>query len=61
MNPPTADLRVATWNIHKGVRGLGPRRRLEIHDMVHAVEQFDADIVCLLSNSHRISNIAMHK
>jgi endonuclease/exonuclease/phosphatase family metal-dependent hydrolase len=40
-------LRVATWNIHKGVRGLGPRRRLEIHDMVHAVEQFDADIVCL--------------
>jgi endonuclease/exonuclease/phosphatase family metal-dependent hydrolase len=47
MNPPTADLRVATWNIHKGVRGLGPRRRLEIHDMVHAVEQFDADIVCL--------------
>ncbi len=40
-------LRVATWNIHKGVRGLGPNRRLEIHDMVHAVEQFDADIVCL--------------
>jgi endonuclease/exonuclease/phosphatase family metal-dependent hydrolase len=40
-------LRVATWNIHKGVRGLGPNRRLEIHDMVHAVEQFDADIICL--------------
>jgi endonuclease/exonuclease/phosphatase family metal-dependent hydrolase len=44
---PLANLRVATWNIHKGVRGLGPGRRLEIHDMVHAVEQFDADIVCL--------------
>ena len=40
-------LRVATWNIHKGVRGLGMRRTLEIHDMVHAVEQFDADIICL--------------
>ncbi|MGA8515588.1 MAG: endonuclease/exonuclease/phosphatase family protein [Burkholderiaceae bacterium] len=40
-------LRVATWNIHKGVRGMGPNRRLEIHDMVHAVEQFDADIICL--------------
>jgi endonuclease/exonuclease/phosphatase family metal-dependent hydrolase len=47
MKPAENTLRVATWNIHKGVRGLGPRRRLEIHDMVHAVEQFDADIVCL--------------
>ena len=47
MKPNPADLRVATWNIHKGVRGLGPGRRLEIHDMVHAVEQFDADIICL--------------
>ena len=40
-------LRVATYNIHKGVQGLGPTRRLEIHNLVHAVEQFDADIVCL--------------
>ncbi|MCU0943389.1 MAG: endonuclease/exonuclease/phosphatase family protein [Hydrogenophaga sp.] len=40
-------LRVATYNIHKGVQGLGPARRLEIHNLVHAVEQFDADIVCL--------------
>jgi endonuclease/exonuclease/phosphatase family metal-dependent hydrolase len=40
-------LRVATWNIHKGVRGFGPRRRLEIHDMLHAVETFDADLICL--------------
>jgi endonuclease/exonuclease/phosphatase family metal-dependent hydrolase len=47
MTTPHTTLRVATWNIHKGVRGLGPRRRLEIHDMVHAVEQFDADIICL--------------
>jgi len=39
--------RVATWNIHKGVRGVGPARRLEIHDIGHGVEQLDADVVCL--------------
>jgi endonuclease/exonuclease/phosphatase family metal-dependent hydrolase len=38
---------VATYNIHKGVQGIGPRRRLEIHNLGHAVEQLDADIVCL--------------
>lgn len=42
-----ATLRVATYNIHKGVLGLGPRRRLEIHNLSLAVEQLDADIVCL--------------
>ena len=40
-------VRVATYNIHKGVQGLGPARRLEIHNIGHAVEQLDADIVCL--------------
>jgi endonuclease/exonuclease/phosphatase family metal-dependent hydrolase len=40
-------LRVATYNIHKGVQGLGPARRLEIHNIGHAVEQLDADVVCL--------------
>jgi len=40
-------LRVATYNIHKGVQGFGPQRRLEIHNLGHAVEQLDADIVCL--------------
>ena len=40
-------LRIATYNIHKGVQGLGPARRLEIHNLGHAVEQLDADIVCL--------------
>ena len=39
--------KIATYNIHKGVQGLGPARRLEIHNLGHAVEQFDADIVCL--------------
>lgn len=40
-------LRVATYNIHKGVQGIGPARRLEIHNLGLAVEQFDADLVCL--------------
>ena len=40
-------VRVATYNIHKGVQGVGPARRLEIHNLGHAVEQLDADIVCL--------------
>ena len=40
-------LRVATYNIHKGVRGLGPRKRLEIHNLGLAVQAFDADIVFL--------------
>ena len=39
--------RVATYNIHKGVQGLGPARRLEIHNLGLAVEQFDADLICL--------------
>jgi endonuclease/exonuclease/phosphatase family metal-dependent hydrolase len=40
-------LRVATYNIHKGVRGMGPRKRLEIHNLGLAVESFDADLVFL--------------
>jgi endonuclease/exonuclease/phosphatase family metal-dependent hydrolase len=44
---PMNTLRVATYNIHKGVQGVGLRRRLEIHNLGHAVEQLDADIVCL--------------
>ncbi|MBG9388144.1 endonuclease/exonuclease/phosphatase family protein [Caenimonas aquaedulcis] len=39
--------RIATYNIHKGVQGMGPVRRLEIHNIGHAVEQLDADVVCL--------------
>jgi len=49
--PPTTmgtrHLRVATYNIHKGVRGMGPAKRLEIHNLGLAVEALDADIVCL--------------
>ena len=45
-------LRVATYNIHKGVQGVGPVRRLEIHNLGHAVEQLDADLVCLQEVRH---------
>jgi endonuclease/exonuclease/phosphatase family metal-dependent hydrolase len=45
--PSGSNLRVATYNIHKGVQGIGPTRRLEIHNLGHAIEQLDADIVCL--------------
>ncbi|WP_084151286.1 endonuclease/exonuclease/phosphatase family protein [Azohydromonas australica] len=43
----TALLRVATYNIHKGVRGIGPRKRLEIHNLGLGVEALDADMVFL--------------
>lgn len=47
MTSPPESLRIATYNIHKGVQGIGPGRRLEIHNLGHAVEQLDADIICL--------------
>jgi endonuclease/exonuclease/phosphatase family metal-dependent hydrolase len=40
-------LRVATYNIHKGVRGLGLGRRLEIHHLARAVAEMQADLVFL--------------
>ena len=40
-------MRVATYNIHKGVRGMGLRKRLEIHNLGLAVEALDADLVFL--------------
>ena len=40
-------LRVATYNIHKGVRGMGPNRRLEIHNLGLGIESLDADLVFL--------------
>jgi endonuclease/exonuclease/phosphatase family metal-dependent hydrolase len=48
-------LRVATYNIHKGVRGVGPRKRLEIHNLVLGIEALDADMVFLqeVRQSHR--------
>ena len=40
-------LRVATYNIHKGVQGMGPMSRLEFHNLLQAFRQLDADVVCL--------------
>ncbi|GAB4212820.1 MAG: endonuclease/exonuclease/phosphatase family protein [Rhodoferax sp.] len=40
-------LRVVSYNIHKGVQGLGPLRRLEIQNLAQAVRDLQADIVCL--------------
>ena len=55
-------LRVATYNIHKGVRGVGPRKRLEIHNLGLGVEALDADLVFLqevrLSNSRDARHFA---
>lgn len=45
-------IRVATYNIHKGVQGFGPLKRLEIHNLGHAIEQLDADLVCLQEVRH---------
>lgn len=40
-------LRVATYNIHKGVRGVGPRKRLEIHNLELGIAALDADLIFL--------------
>jgi endonuclease/exonuclease/phosphatase family metal-dependent hydrolase len=45
-------LRVATYNIHKGVRGVGPARRLEIHNLVRGVSQLGADLIFLQEVRH---------
>ena len=47
LQPDLGTLRVATYNIHKGVRGVGPRKRLEIHNLGLGVEALDADLVFL--------------
>ena len=44
---PAHTLRVATYNIHKGVRGVGPGKRLEIHNLGLGIEALDADLVFL--------------
>ena len=45
-------LRVATYNIHKGVRGVGVRKRLEIHNLGLGVEALDADLIFLQEVRH---------
>lgn len=50
--PSENQLRLVTYNIHKGVQGVGPLSRLEIHNLRNAIEQFSADIVCLQEVRH---------
>src|ERR1700757_5017690 len=45
--PAGTGLPVATYNIPKGVRGMGAAKRLEIHNLVLGVEALDADLVFL--------------
>jgi endonuclease/exonuclease/phosphatase family metal-dependent hydrolase len=52
MTGTTQMIRVVTYNIHKGVRGVGPNRRLEIHNLALAVQALDADVVCLQEVRH---------
>ncbi|MDO5653327.1 MAG: endonuclease/exonuclease/phosphatase family protein [Brachymonas sp.] len=40
-------LRVVTYNIHKGVQGVWPAQRLEIHNLQQAIASLQADVVCL--------------
>lgn len=40
-------LRLATYNIHKGVGGVGPASRLHIHSLRDGVRDLDADLVAL--------------
>jgi endonuclease/exonuclease/phosphatase family metal-dependent hydrolase len=46
-SPGLSTLRIVTWNIHKGVRGIAMRKRLEIHNMQAAVAGLNADVICL--------------
>ena len=47
-----ARLKVATYNIHKGVRGLGPTKRLEIHNLGLGIQALEADLVFLQEVRH---------
>lgn len=49
---PQNALRVVSWNIHKGVMGVGPMRKLHIHRLAEAVQALDADVVCLQEVRH---------
>ena len=52
-------LRIATYNIHKGVSGLG--RRLRVHELRHALRSIDADIVFLQEVQDRNERLAARR
>jgi endonuclease/exonuclease/phosphatase family metal-dependent hydrolase len=45
-------LKVATYNIHKGVRGVGPAKRLEIHNLAAGMRALRADLIFLQEVRH---------
>jgi endonuclease/exonuclease/phosphatase family metal-dependent hydrolase len=58
--PEGQRLRVATYNIHKGVRGFGGNKRLEIHNLGLGIEALDADLVFLQEVRHFHHGDARH-
>jgi endonuclease/exonuclease/phosphatase family metal-dependent hydrolase len=44
---PTGVLRVASYNIHKGVIGMGPAKRLSIHELQEGLRELQADLIFL--------------
>lgn len=47
--PMPAVFRVMSYNIHKGVSGLGPARRLEIHNLRQAIGERMSDHLPLVA------------
>jgi Metal-dependent hydrolase len=47
MAAPTGVLRVASYNIHKGVIGMGPAKRLSIHELQGGLRDLRADLIFL--------------
>ena len=45
-------LRIATYNIHKGTLGVGAKKRLRIHDLALGIQALDADLVFLQEVQH---------
>lgn len=41
------EFKVVTYNIHKGVQGMGLWRRLKIHELAQAMTHLQADCICL--------------
>ncbi len=46
-SPAPGRLRVASYNIHKGVVGLGPAKRLSIHGLQEGLRHLQADLIFL--------------
>lgn len=61
--PDAFPLRVLSYNIHKGVQGLGPTRRLEVHNLAAALSVLNADLIALqevrLSNQREAGHFAL--